>query len=293
MTELLGSIQPIFLENGVLLPDSADFDLGQTLECGQAFRWEKQPDGSFLGVAYQKVCQIAQTGSGILLKGATRADFEAVWRDYFDLDRDYGALKRELSAHPVFARAVAYAPGIRLLRQEPWEALCSFIISQNNNIPRIKGIIARLCQLLGRPLTNGLYAFPDAQTLAGCTLAQLEPLRAGFRARYLLDAAQKIACGQVDLQSLHSLPMMQAQAALMQITGVGKKVAACTLLYGCGRLECFPVDVWIGRAMKQLLPEGLPDYAQQYAGIAQQYLFHYARTCTGLCEPDAPAVKGC
>ncbi len=270
---------PIFQENTVLLRNFQDFDLEQTLDCGQAFRWEKQPDGSFFGIAGQRCCQIAQNGQDFQLIGVSRQDFEEFWRDYFDLDRDYGAIKQALSVHPVFAQATAFAPGIRLLRQDSWEALCSFIISQNNNIPRIKGIIQRLCALAGQPLGENLYGFPAPEDLAALEPEDLAPIRAGFRARYLVDAARKVSSEQVNLEALPFLPPEEARAMLEQIIGVGRKVADCTLLYGCGRLECFPVDVWIKRAMTNLIPEGLPVWAEEYAGIAQQYLFHYARTC--------------
>ncbi len=287
---IMGPISaPAALQKAVILHQTPDLDLAQTLDCGQAFRWESQPDGSYTGVAFGRICHISQNGDTFRFDLPCEADFTGVWRDYFDLGRDYGALKRRFSADPVLAQAVAYAPGIRLLRQEPWEALCSFIISQNNHVPRIKGIIQRLCACFGEPLAPGFYAFPTPQAIAALSPGQLAPLRAGFRARYLIDAAQKVASGLVQLESLRSLPLDQARAQLMQITGVGPKVADCTLLYGCGRLECVPVDVWIGRALHGLFPDGLPDCVGPYAGIAQQYLFHYMRTCMGKQPSNAQA----
>lgn len=264
---------------GVFLPLSRFFDPAQTLDCGQAFRWEIHPDGSFSGVAGKKICHISQLDGGILFGGVTMEDFYGFWEDYFDLKRDYAVLQDCMSADPVLARAIRYAPGLRLLRQEPWEALCSFIISQNNNIPRIKGIIRRMCEAFGEPLGEDTYAFPGPDRLARLSIEDLAPLRAGFRARYLIDAACKVAQGQVCLEALRSMPLEEARAKLMEITGVGVKVADCTLLYGCGRMECFPADVWIKRAMAALFPDGLPSCAAQWPGIAQQYLFHYIRTC--------------
>lgn len=212
----------------------------------------------------------------------SKAEFEEVWYDYFDLGRNYTKLKEQFSSDPILAKAITYAPGIRVLKQDSWEALCSFIISQNNNIKRIAGIIDRLCKTFGEPLEDGLYTFPAPEVLASASIADLAPLRAGFRARYLLDAANKVASGQVRLEELSGLPIEEARTELMKITGVGVKVAECALLYGCGRMECFPVDVWIRRAMQHLFPDGLPACAQDCAGIAQQYIFHYVRTC-----PDA------
>lgn len=268
----------IVRKNDVILAKTTDISLDQTLDCGQAFRWNRQEDGSFIGVAFQKLCHISQEGSSVILHNVNARDFDAYWFDYFDLGRDYTALRRQFSADPTLARVISYAPGIRVLRQEPWEALCSFIISQNNNVGRIKGIVARLCELLGAPLGDGFFAFPTPDALAACTPDDLAPLRAGFRARYLIDAAQRTCSGEVDLAALRILPLEEARAALMRIVGVGVKVADCALLYGCGRVDCFPIDVWIRRAMESLFPNGLPDCAHDCAGIAQQYIFHYIRT---------------
>lgn len=268
----------VFLGNDTFLPDMRDFDLPQTLDCGQAFRWELSPDGGFSGVVREKICHISQKDDGILLEGVSQRDFEQVWRDYFDIDRDYAEIKAVISSDPVLERAARFAPGIRILRQDAWEALCSFIISQNNNVSRIKGIVGRLCESFGKPLGGGMYSFPPPEALAALTPDDLSPLRAGFRARYIIDAAQKVASGEVSLPALRELPIPEARAELMRIVGVGIKVADCALLFGCGRIECFPVDVWIKRVMEALLPDGLPECAVPFAGIAQQYLFHYART---------------
>lgn len=262
---------------GIILPISSAFDPDETLDCGQAFRWERQTDGSFSGVAGKKFCHISPLDGILLLQNVSLEEYNLFWRRYFDMDRDYSAIREAFCSDPTLARAVAFAPGIRILRQEPWEALCSFIISQNNNIPRIKGILARLCSGWGADLGNGWYAFPDAEVLAVLSPEDLSPLRAGFRARYLIDAAQKVASGEVDLEALAKLPLDEARASLRRIKGVGPKVAECTLLYGCGRVECFPVDVWIARAMETLFPDGLPDCAKPWAGIAQQFIFHYIR----------------
>ena len=170
-----------------------------------------------------------------------------------------------------------YAPGIRILRQEPYEALCTFIISQNNNIKRIKGIVQRLCESYGEPLPNGQFAFPTALTMAQLSVDDLAPLRAGFRARYLCDAAKRVADGEVDLEYCRTAGYDDARAELMKITGVGVKVADCTLLFGLHRVEAFPIDVWMKRAMEKLFPDMTADDFGEYAGIAQQYIFHYSR----------------
>jgi len=173
--------------------------------------------------------------------------------------------------------ASGFAGGIRILRQDPWEALCSFIISQNNNIPRIKGIVERLCASFGEEIKEGFYSFPAAEKIATLTLEDLAPLRSGFRAKYILDGAKRVADGEIDLDALKELALDEARQELMKIYGVGEKVADCTLLFGLSHIDAFPKDVWIKKAMAKLFDGSLPECAAPYAGIAQQYIFHYAR----------------
>lgn len=256
------------------------FDLEQTLECGQCFRWNREPDGSYTGVAGGRKWNI----SGESLPELRRDPF---LRRYFDLDCDYGAIRRSLAgADPVLAQAAEFAPGMRILNQDPWEALCSFIISQNNNIPRIKGIVARLCAQFGEEI-DGERDFPRPRVLAALSEGDLAEVRCGFRARYLVDAAQKVACGAVDLDALRRAPLAEARETLMTIVGVGPKVADCALLYGLHRLECFPMDVWMKRAMRTLFPGRTPESFGPYAGIAQQYIFHYSRRNPQLFAKEA------
>lgn len=256
-----------------------DFDPDSVFNCGQCFRWNLQPDGSWKGIAYNRVLSVRYREGILALAGTTPEDFEEIWSDYFDLKTDYGKIKQRLCSDPLIARSIRYAPGIRILRQETWEAMCSFIISQNNNIPRIRGIILRLCELFGDRLDGGEYAFPSAARLSMLDENDLEPLRSGFRARYILDAARKVASGEVRLAALRDMPLPQAREELQKIKGVGPKVADCTLLFGCGRMDCFPVDVWIRKVLERFYPNGFPEELAEYGGIAQQYLFHYARCC--------------
>ncbi len=262
---------------GIIFENITDLDLRETLDCGQCFRWSEQSDGSFRGIVRGRFAQVKMDGDDLFLDGAEESD-RMMWRDYFDLDLDYGKVKRELSAlHPVLAQTARFAPGIRILNQEPFEALISFIISQNNNIKRIAGIVDRLCENFGQEIKEGRFAFPTAERLASLSPDDLAPIRAGFRHRYIIDAAQKVADGTVDLESLRYLPYDEARAELMKITGVGVKVADCVLLYGLHRLDGFPLDVWMKRAMAALFPDLTPKDFGQYAGIAQQYIFHYSR----------------
>ena len=271
-------------ENFILIPDVRDLDLEQTLDCGQSFRWEKQNDGSFSGVAFGKYVNISLDGTDMVIKNAAPED-EKIWREYFDLELDYGKIRGDISKlHPVLEEAARYAPGIRILRQEPYEALCTFIISQNNNIKRIKGIVARLCESFGDEIDEGVYTFPTAERLAELTPDDLAPLRAGFRNRYIIDSAKKVASGEVDLELCKTADYEAARAELMKITGVGVKVADCTLLFGMHRVEAFPVDVWMKRAMEKLFPGMSANDFGEYAGIAQQYIFHYSRMHPELFE---------
>ncbi len=248
-----------------------NFDLAQTLDCGQCFRWERQKDGSYTGVAFSRVLNISEENRAQVLE-------DELWRNYFDVQLNYSRIRTDLSeGDTVLAEAAKFAPGMRILNQEPWEALCSFIISQNNNIPRIKGIVARLCTQFGEEIGGGYFSFPTPEKLAELKVDDLAEIRSGFRAKYILSAAQKVASGEVDLGALKTAPLPEARARLMTITGVGPKVADCTLLYGLHRLEAFPMDVWMKRAMQTLFPGKEPESFGQYAGIAQQYIFHYSR----------------
>lgn len=252
----------------------AVFNLGLCLDCGQAFRWSFDGE-KWNGVAYGRPLSVKQTDGKLIFYGCDERAFNEIWRDYFDLGLDYEKIVSSYS-DGYLKEAVKEYRGIRILRQEPWEALCSFIISQNNNIPRIKGIIDRLCTRFGED-AGGLFAFPSAEKLSQLTPEDLAPLRAGFRAKYIIDAAQKVSNGEVDFNKINTSPIEFGRNELQKIKGVGAKVAECTLLYGFHKLEAFPVDVWVKRIMSELYPEGLPECTRGSEGVAQQYLFHWRR----------------
>lgn len=264
-----------FIEEGNIVLTEPVFDLDQTLDCGQAFRWRRLLGGSYAGYAGNHFLHIGARSGAVVFFDTSEEDFLGLWAPYFDLATDYEALKACFCADETMRAACAYAGGLRLLRQDPWEALISFILSQNNNIQRIKGIIERLCELFGG-------RFPAPGELAALNDQALAPLRAGFRTRYLQDAAKQVTDGAVDLDAVAAAPLDQARAMLMQICGVGEKVADCVLLYGFYRTDAFPKDVWMKRVMERFYPGGLPACALRHAGIAQQYLFHYIRTCTSI-----------
>lgn len=260
---------------------TSDIDIAKTLDCGQAFRFSES-DGVWRGVAMGRALSLTQEGNKITLFDVKEEEFNSLWRGYFDLDRDYEMIKSSVSSNEILKKATDFSDGIHILRQEPWEAVCSFIISANNNIPRIKGIISRLCENFGFKIADGLFTFPSAERIAALTLDDLAVIKSGFRAKYILDAAQKFSRNEIDIGALYTLPIDEARNTLMTIKGIGPKVADCALLFGWGRVECFPVDVWIRRAMDHFFGEnGLPSEAVEYAGIVQQYLFYWART-TGL-----------
>lgn len=272
------------IDKNIIELDSGVFDPDVTFDCGQCFRWNRQEDGSWHGVAYGYALTVRRDGGKLIIEGTDEKAFDGIFRRYFDLDRDYDEIRSRLCADSVLAAAIEFAPGIRVLRQEPWETLCSFIISQNNNIPRIKGIVSRLCENFGDKIADGEYAFPPAERLAGLSEEDLAPLRSGFRAKYILDAARRVADGEIDFDALSSLPLERARKMLMTIKGVGPKVADCALLFGCGRLDAFPVDVWIKRVLARFYPDGFPKEFMDYGGIAQQFLFHYARCCESVAK---------
>lgn len=267
----------IFCENNrVIIKNVANFDLAQTLDCGQAFRWSVDSGGVWHGIAAGKPISLYSDGNDIIIDNTSKEEFFGFWYDYFDLGRDYGAIISQFSADPTLKIAAQTANGIRILRQEPWEALCSFIISQNNNIPRIKGIIGRLCENFGER-TDDTYTFPSAERLSVLSPDDLAVIRSGFRAKYIIDAAQRVAAKEIDLDALQSLDYEKALSILMKIKGVGPKVADCALLYGCGHIEAFPKDVWIKRALSEFFGGEIPECALGAAGIAQQYIFYYIR----------------
>lgn len=249
-----------------------DFELSQTLDCGQAFRWEIQGDGSFKGAYLNRPLHISTLDikdSTFILHNTTEDELLSIWYDYFDLETDYGEIKRRLSEDETLGKACKYAYGIRILRQDSWEALSSFIISQNNNIPRIKGIIGRLTEHYGR--------YPSVEDMADETAESLSFLRAGFRAKYLVDAVDKLYTKELTIDGIKQAPLDEAEKKLMTIKGVGPKVARCALLFGFYKVDAFPIDVWVKRIMAEYYPNGLPECTKGIEGIAQQYLFHYIR----------------
>lgn len=267
--------------NNPLTLGANGMNLEDTLFCGQSFSWKKVENNIFHGVAGKRALFAQQQQDTLLLWNSDGSQMDAqdiaFWNHYFALDLDYFLLKEKFSRSKRLQQCVQFAPGVRVLRQPFFDTLLCFIISQNNHIPRITSISQRLRQDFGPRLNGGEFAFPSAETLATLTTDDLGSLRAGFRAKYLIDAAQKVASGQVSEEEIAALPNDLAREKLTQIYGVGTKVADCVLLYSFGRNDIVPMDVWMKRAIEKQFRGKMPLAAKGYEGIAQQFIFCWAR----------------
>ena len=278
------------------------FDIAQVFDCGQSFRFDPVKDSrhekEFSGVAFGKFVSFAQDGDVLYIYGATEQDYNALWKSYLGLDIDYGMIRRDIAEHckdEVMLAAMEAGRGIRILRQDPFEALVSFIISQNNNIPRIKKIIENLSRECGERIeiseamekhasgVSSLCAFPTVEAIQALGKDGLFALKTGFRASYIADACERVADGRLDLTALmRESSNERVMAQLCSVKGIGPKVASCVSLFGLERYSSFPIDVWIKRVMQKYFPD-VPEvfdpkeYFGSYAGIAQQYLFYYER----------------
>ncbi len=264
-----------------MIVETKYFDVKQTFDCGQCFRFEIDKNQA-RGFAFGREVTFTQLSETQLEINCTEEEYQKIWRKYLSLDIDYEKLRSDLSIlrknDEKLLTAMEFGKGIRILRQEPWETLCSFIISQNNNIPRIKKIISALCKA-GAELEGGSeVAFPKPETLLKIGVDGLFALRTGFRASYLYDAALKVSKSEVDLDKVSELPTAEAETELCKIRGVGPKVAACTLLFGFGKLDAFPIDVWVKRVIAEYYGgDAVAADFGTYAGLAQQYLFYHKR----------------
>lgn len=271
-----------------------DFNLDHIFDCGQCFRWEKQPDGSYIGPAMGKVVRMSFDGDTLTIDNCSEDDFENIWKNYLDLTTDYGLIKNELTSSDSTIKAAAdYGYGIRILNQDFWEAVVSFIISQNNNIPRIKGCIENLCRNFGEKIGEydgkEYFAIPTPEKMAALTAEELAPIKLGYRAPYLIKmAGQMIDEGGPEAVRKRLSTSPQPIEDLQEFCGIGPKVAACVSLFGLARTDAFPIDVWMRRVMNRLYGidekdmKSMKDYASEhfgkYGGIAQQYLFYYIRS---------------
>ncbi len=271
--------------NKTIVEGYDSFHIQEILECGQCFRFEKISNDAYDIMAHRKKITVTQQQDHIVFESVTKQEFETIWMHYFDFDTDYRQVKATLWEKDLVIRdAIEYAPGIRILNQDPWECLLSFIISQNNRIPRIKQIIQNISEKYG---DNGT-CFPTPMQMAGLCEEELKLCKTGFRAAYMIDAAQKVSTSALDLNGLNALETTEARKQLMTVKGIGPKVSDCILLFAFGRREVFPTDVWVKRVMEHFYFHGNETSIEhihelaykkfgEQAGIAQQYLFHYAR----------------
>ncbi|MBR2613392.1 MAG: DNA-3-methyladenine glycosylase 2 family protein, partial [Clostridia bacterium] len=248
----------------------SELDIEKIFDCGQCFRFERVENSrhasEFSGVAYGRFVSFAQDGDTLYIYGSDLADFEAVWRGYLDLDRDYREVERDVLAHSqnsALIAAIEYGRGIRILSQEPFECVISFIISQNNNIPRIKKIIEALSERCGERIElcdeakkhlSGEripYAFPSAEALCALGEAGLFEMKTGFRAKYIYDASSRVLSGELMLDTVRGEDTESAIEKLCEVKGIGRKVASCALLFGFGKYDAFPIDVWMKRVAEK------------------------------------------
>ena len=261
-------------------------------ECGQCFRWFREEDGSYTTISGGKVLNILENDEGFIVDLASKEDWENYWHHYFDLDRDYGKIKEELSHDPILKESIEFGYGMRILNQEPYETTISFIISANNGIPRIKNAVNAIAKDLGDHLITykgkEIYSFPQPDKLAGKTTDYIkEKYRVGFRSDRIREVSRRIAEGEFDIQCIFDLDHKDAQEMLTTLPGVGPKVSDCILLFAYDKSQAFPVDVWVKRVMehfyfkrdatKKELESSGADIFGPLAGFAQQYLFYYAR----------------
>ena len=283
------------MEQKYIIKNCKSFKVKDIFECGQCFRWNEEPDGSYTGIFGHNVLNVKEE-KDIVITGICNGDIEDICKNYFDLDRNYEEIKETLSLiDDNMKESIKYGEGIRILNQDLWEMIISFIISANNNIPRIKGIIERMSAKYGQEIKfrgTSYYTFPTIDELSQSIVKHLKELGLGFRDRYVYETTKKIKEGKINLENLKQEPTNEVRKQLLTLTGVGPKVADCIMLFSTlKRFDVFPVDVWVRRVMNDLyihnedetkvnkkqIQEIARDKFGALEGIAQQYLFYWKR----------------
>lgn len=279
-------------DNSVILEEVENFDAKAIFTCGQAFRWYEESDGSFTTVHLGRVLNVLNEKDRVIFKGTNLKEFNEIWTDYFDLNTDYKEIRKVLSNNEILPKAMEYGEGIRILNQNHFEMLISFIISANNMIPRIKKSIEVISMRYGKFICEDenrkYYSFPTVEELSRATVEDLrEFAKVGFRDKRIFDTVNMILNEKIDLDNFENLETDILREELLKFSGVGNKVADCIMLFSYKRGEVFPVDVWIKRVMEELfIKEETPvkkiskeadRIFGKYAGYAQQYLFYYGR----------------
>ena len=283
------------MEQKYIIKNCKSFKVKDIFECGQCFRWNEELDGSYTGIFEHNVLNVKEE-KDIVITGICNGDIEDICKNYFDLDRNYEEIKETLSLiDDNMKESIKYGEGIRILNQDLWEMIISFIISANNNIPRIKGIIERMSAKYGQEIKfrgTSYYTFPTIDELSQASVKDLKDLGLGFRDRYVYETTKKIKEGKINLEDLKQEPTNEVRKQLLTLTGVGPKVADCIMLFSTlKRFDVFPVDVWVRRVMNDLyihnedetkvnkkqIQEIARDKFGALEGIAQQYLFYWKR----------------
>jgi N-glycosylase/DNA lyase len=285
------------IDNGIVLEKIKNFELNHTFDCGQCFRWNETEKGNYIGVAFGKVVEIEKVDDDLKIYNTTEEEFYSIWRKYLDLERNYSDIKEELSKDPLLKKSVDFGHGLRILNQDTFEITLSFITSANNRIPMIKRAIENMSKKFGEPLEykgNTYYSFPTVESLKEANLEEIESCGMGFRAKYIKDTVDKIYEAKIDtskkefdLDYIKTLDDNESHDAMQIFSGIGPKVADCIILFSMEKQSAFPVDVWVKRAMQHfyVAPDvslkKIRDFGREkfgdLAGVAQQYLFYYAR----------------
>ena len=278
------------IEEGIKIKGVKNFELKHIFECGQCFRYNALENGNFVGVAFGKVIEVEKCCEDVIIYNTTLEEFNSLWVNYFDLKRDYTSIKEELSKDSLLKKSVEFGYGIRILQQEPFELIISFIISANNRIPMIKRAIDKISEKWGNAIIykgKTYYTFPKVEVLAKASLEELEACSIGFRAKYIKATVENIFNNPSFINNLIAKCDDECHESLQSFNGIGPKVADCIMLFSMGKYSAFPVDVWVKRAMQYfyLAPDvsliKIREFARakfgELSGFAQQYLFYYAR----------------
>ncbi|WP_019227815.1 DNA-3-methyladenine glycosylase [Sedimentibacter sp. B4] len=277
-------------DNMLIIEDIKDFNTTHIFDCGQCFRWNKEEDGSYTGVVSGKVINVSQLGTKVIFDNLTLDDYHIV-KDYFDLDTDYEKIKEKVSTDDIMKKAIDFGCGIRILNQDEWETMISFMISANNRIPMIKKVIENLSCKFGNFITSyrgrDYYSFPTPEQLAEAHVDKIIECKAGFRAPRIKEAAERFLNERDTIYDLKNKSYQEGLDYLKTYSGIGDKVANCILLFSMKQFDTFPVDVWVRRVMQTLYVDKdtsdkeirrfAEDKFGDFSGYAQQYLFYYAR----------------
>ena len=274
----------------IVIEDIKDFNLNHIFDCGQCFRWNKEEDGTYTGVVKNKVINVDQNGSTVVFSNVSMNDYHII-KEYFDLNTDYTEIKRSVNTDEIMAEAIKFGEGIRILNQDEWETMISFMISANNRIPMIKKVIENLSTSFGDFICNyrgrDYYSFPTAEQLSSADIEKIQECKAGFRSPRIKEAASRFLKEKDIIYNIKNTNYDEGLAYLKTYTGIGDKVANCILLFSMRQFDTFPVDVWVRRVIQTLYVDkdtkdaDIRKFAEnkfgKLSGYAQQYLFYYAR----------------